>query len=318
MVKIKQDLLNSIKEFTLMDDPFMTKVFEDDIERTQLILRIILENDTIKVKKASTQKRLKNLQGRDLQLDILAEKADGTKFNVEVQNESSGAIPQRARYHMSLLDAKSLPKGEYFDKIPENYVIFITREDVLKGLLPIYHIHRTIDENGHSFADGSHIIYVNAKIHNDTPLGMLMHDFCCKNPDDMHYKKLAEKIRYFKEEKEGLDKMGDVMEKLIAKREKEAIKKTEKEARISFAKEMLANNESIDKIVKYSKLSVKEVRALAAKMSAQGYKLIKTLITTMIEDESGGDFFICKNFCKYLAYKVAIQFKIRYKFNWMS
>lgn len=37
MVKIKQDLLNSIKEFTLMDDPFMTKVFEDDIERTQLI-----------------------------------------------------------------------------------------------------------------------------------------------------------------------------------------------------------------------------------------------------------------------------------------
>ena len=244
MVKIKQDLLNSIKEFTLMDDPFMTKVFEDDIERTQLILRIILENDTIKVKKASTQKRLKNLQGRDLQLDILAEKADGTKFNVEVQNESSGAIPQRARYHMSLLDAKSLPKGEYFDKIPENYVIFITREDVLKGLLPIYHIHRTIDENGHSFADGSHIIYVNAKIHNDTPLGMLMHDFCCKNPDDMHY------------------------EKLIAKREKEAIKKTEKEARINFAKEMLANNESIEKIVKYSKLSVKEVRALAAKMSA--------------------------------------------------
>lgn len=268
MVKIKQDLLNSIKEFTLMDAPFMNKVFEDDIERTQLILRIILENDTIKVKKASTQKRLKNLQGRDLQLDILAEKADGTKFNVEVQNESSGAIPQRARYHMSLLDAKSLPKGEYFDKIPENYVIFITREDVLKGLLPIYHIHRTIDENGSSFADGSHIIYVNAKIHNDTPLGMLMHDFCCKNPDDMHYKKLAEKIRYFKEEKEGLDKMGDVMEKLIAKREKEAIKKTEKEARISFAKEMLANNESIDKIVKYSKLSVKEVRALADKMSA--------------------------------------------------
>ena len=300
MVKVKQDLLNSIKEFTLMDDPFMTKVFEDDIERTQLILRIILENDTIKVKKASTQKRLKNLQGRDLQLDILAEKADGTKFNVEVQNESSGAIPQRARYHMSLLDAKSLPKGEYFDKIPENYVIFITREDVLKGLLPIYHIHRTIDENGHSFADGSHIIYVNAKIHNDTPLGMLMHDFCCKNPDDMHYKKLAEKIRYFKEDKEGLDKMGDVMEKLIAKREKEAIKKTEKEARISFAKEMLANNESIDKIVKYSKLSVKEVRALADKMSAQGYKLIKTLITAMIEDESGGDFFFVKIFIKLL------------------
>lgn len=88
--------------------------------------------------------------------------------------------------------------------------------------------------------------------------------------------------------------MGDLMEKLIAKREKEAMRKAQKEARISVAKEMLANNESIDKIVKYSKLSVKEVRALAAKMSAQGYKLIKTLITAMIEDESGSDFYLQK------------------------
>lgn len=92
--------------------------------------------------------------------------------------------------------------------------------------------------------------------------------------------------------------MGDVMEKLIAKREKEAMRRAQKEARISLAKEMLANNESIDKIVKYSKLSVKEVRALAAKMSAQGYKLIKTLITAMIEDESGGDFLFANFFQK--------------------
>ena len=73
--------------------------------------------------------------------------------------------------------------------------------------------------------------------------------------------------------------MGDVMEKLIAKREKEALEKmakkyevkaakAQKEVRISLAKEMLADNVCIDKIVKYSKLSVKEVRALAAKMSA--------------------------------------------------
>lgn len=97
--------------------------------------------------------------------------------------------------------------------------------------------------------------------------------------------------------------MGDVMEKLIAKREKEAMRKAQKEARISFAKEMLANNESIDKIVKYSKLSVKEVRALAAKMSAQGYKLIKTLIIATIEDESGGDFLLVKIFIKILTVK---------------
>ena len=293
MLKLRKDLLDSIKEFTLMDDPFMTKVFEDDIERTQFMLRIIMNNDNIKVKKAFTQKRIKNLQGRDVQLDILAEKANGEKFNVEVQNESRGAIPQRARYHMGVLDAKSLPKGKYFDKLPENYVIFITKNDVLQGDLPIYHIHRTIDENGQSFVDGSHIIYVNSRIQDDTPLGRLMHDFCCKNPDDMHYKELAEKTRYFKENEKGVEQMGEVMEKLIAKREQEAVEKASKKLeakaaraeakvakaeakaakaakaeRINIAKEMLANNEGMDKIVKYSKLSLKEVRALAVKRSA--------------------------------------------------
>ena len=273
MLKLRKDLLDSIKEFTLMDDSFMTKVFEDDIERTQFMLRIIMNNDKIKVKKAFTQKRIKNLQGRDVQLDILAEKANGEKFNVEVQNESGGAIPQRARYHMGVLDAQSLPKGKYFDKLPENYVIFITKNDVLQGNLPIYHIHRTIDENGQSFVDGSHIIYVNNRIQDDTPLGRLMHDFCCKNPDDMHYKELAEKTRYFKENEKGVEQMGEVMERLIAKREQEAVKKASKKLeakaeRINLAKEMLADNEGMDKIVKYTKLSLKEVLALADKKSA--------------------------------------------------
>lgn len=279
MLKLKNDLLESIREFTLLDDAFMTKVFEDDIECTQFLLRIILNDGNIRVKKATTQKKIKNLSGRDLQLDILAEKADGTKFNVEVQNADGGAIPQRARYHMSLLDAKSLHKSKYFDKIPDNYVIFITKNDVLEGNLPIYHIHRTIDENAKSFVDGSHIIYVNNKIQDETPLGKLMHDFCCKNPDEMHYKELADKARYFKCEEEGIDKMGDVMEKLIAKREKEAVEKANmkaasktekavKKERVELAQTLLKENESLERTARLSKLSLKEVCKLADKLSA--------------------------------------------------
>ena len=292
MSKLKQSILKAIRELTLLDDAFMTKVFEDDIKQAQFLLRILFNDDTIKVKKVSTQKRIKNLQGRDLQLDILAEKADGTKFNVEVQNQNSGAIPQRARYHLSILDGKSLPKGKYFDKLPDNYVIFITKNDVLQGKLPIYHIHRTIDENGQPFADGSHIIYVNGEIQDETPLGLLMHDFCCKNPDDMHYKELAKKAKYFKEEQEGVEIMGDVMEKLMAEfRAEDAAKlakleaklakaktqvaeaktqvaKAEKKERTSLAKKMLANNESIEKVVLYSELPLAEVRALAKQLSA--------------------------------------------------
>ena len=48
MVKLKEDTRKSIAELTLMDDIFMNKVFENDIGRTALLLRIILKNDKIK------------------------------------------------------------------------------------------------------------------------------------------------------------------------------------------------------------------------------------------------------------------------------
>ena len=275
MVKLREDTRESIAKLTLMDDIFMNKVFENDTERTALLLRIILNNDKIKVIKAVTQQKLKNLSGHDLQLDILAQEENGRLFNVEVQNRSSGAAARRARYHLSLLDAHSLPKGEVYQKLPDNYVIFITQYDVLKGRLPIYHINRKIEENNVAFADGSHIIYVNNKIKDNTPLGRLMHDFNCSNPNDMYYPELAEKARYFKETEKGLTNMGDVFEKFVAKREKEAAMKAAEKAakeaqanKIELAKGLLADGMSIEFTVRHSKLSEAEVRELASKLTA--------------------------------------------------
>ena len=275
MVNLRADTRESIAKLTLMDDIFMNKVFENDTERTALLLRIILNNDKIKVVKAVTQQKLKNLSGHDLQLDILAQEENGKLFNVEVQNHSSGAAARRARYHLSLLDAHSLPKGEVYQKLPDNYVIFITQYDVLKGGLPIYHINRRIEENNAAFADGSHIIYVNNKIKDNTPLRRLMHDFNCSNPNDMYYPELAEKARYFKETEKGLTNMGDVFEKFVAKREKEAAMKAAEKAakeaqanKVELAKGLLADGMSIEFTVRHSKLTEAEVRELASKLTA--------------------------------------------------
>ena len=43
------------------------------------------------------------------------------------------------------------------------------------------------------FNDGSHIVYVNNSIQDDTPLGKLMHDFACAEPDKMFYEVFAKK-----------------------------------------------------------------------------------------------------------------------------
>ena len=130
--------------------------------------------------------------------------------------------------------------------------------------MPIYHINRKIEENNEAFSDGSHIIYVNNKIKDNTPLGRLMHDFNCADPNEMYYPELAEKARYFKETEKGLTNMGDVFEKFAAKREKEAAQARN----IEFAKDLLAEGESIERTVRLSKLSEAEVRELASKLTA--------------------------------------------------
>ena len=175
-----------LQGFRLLDDDFMSKVFEDK-ECAQLLLHIILERSDLVVQEVHGQYSIKNLQGRSVRLDILAVDQEGKHYNIEIQRQDEGADARRARYNSSLLDANLTHPGDRYEELRETYVIFITERDVLKAGLPIYHIDRMIQETGKPFGDGSHIIYVNAQCKNDTPLGKLMHDFSCTQADDMHY-----------------------------------------------------------------------------------------------------------------------------------
>ena len=45
-----------------------------------------------------------------------------------------------------------------------------------------------------------------------TPIGKLMYNFACTDPADMYYETLADRVRYFKESKEGVTIMCKVLE----------------------------------------------------------------------------------------------------------
>lgn len=252
----REQLLQRIKGFRLLDDDFMTKCFENNIECTELLLHIVMDKPDLIVKKAQTQYSLKNLQGRSVRLDVYAEDSENKKYNVEVQRTDRGAGTRRARYNSSLIDANTILPGADVDELPETYVIFITENDVLRKGKPIYHINRVIEETGEPFDDGSHIIYVNGAYRDDTPLGKLMHDFSCSNPADMNYKVLAERTRYFKEDKEGLESMCKVVEDMI--------KEEVRESNIEIAMRMLEDGKlSVEEIAKYIGLSEEEVKSLS-------------------------------------------------------
>ena len=181
-------------------------------------------------------------------------------YNIEIQRNDRGAEVRRARYNSGLMDANITEPGDRYDQLHETYVIFITENDILKADLPIYHIERTIQETGMPFGDGSHIIYVNSQIKDETALGKLMHDFFCTNSKDMNYSILAQRVRYFKEDTKGVAAMCRAMEKMRDE--------TEHETSVKHALAMLADGVPCEKVAKYTDLSIEEVRALAEKKSA--------------------------------------------------
>ena len=218
----KAEYKKKIQEFCLMDDTFMSKVFEDK-KCTEELLRIILEKDDLKVKPVKTQYVIDNLQGHSIRLDICAADGKGKIYDIEIQNDNSGAVPKRARYNSSIIDANELEKGEDYSKLPEIYIIFITKNDILGGNKLIYHIDRTIKEMRNCyFGDEAHIIYIYSQKKSRTELGKLMHDFYCKNADEMYNKTLSKRVKHFKENIKGVNEMCAIMDEL----KKEAVIET--------------------------------------------------------------------------------------------
>ncbi len=260
-----QEDLQRLRGFRLLDDDFLTKCFEGDTASIELVLQIVLEKPDLKVLDVRTQVFVENLLNRSVRLDILATDSTAAKLNVEVQRSDKGAGRKRARYNSSMMDANLLKKGEDFDKLPETWVIFITENDVMGKGLPLYPIERRFLETGERFEDGSHILYVNGAYRGDTPIGKLMHDFSCTDAADMYYGTLANRVRFFKESKEGIEIMCKAMEDM----RNESLQEGIREGMKATARRMLAAGKyALEEIVNISGLSLEEVKQLKADRSA--------------------------------------------------
>lgn len=253
--KPSEKMLQRIAKFCLLDDDFMTVCFEDNIEATELVLRIILEKPDIIVKTVQTQYNIKNIRGRSVRLDIYATDSDNKEYNIEIQRADKGAGARRARYNSSLIDSNIIPSGFDVENLPETFVIFITENDVFGKGKSIYHINRCIEETGEYFSDGSHIIYVNAATTEKTALGQLMSDFKATKAADIKNNILAETVRHFKEDVEGVRAMCEIMEEVRA--EGEIIGKAKERQEIIQA--MLRKGFNIEQIIDIIGCSREEV-----------------------------------------------------------
>ncbi len=219
----REKTLERIQQLRYIDDIFFSVSLDGFKPGIELILRTVMDNDRIIVDELYTQKDVINWYGRSVRFDVFAS-ADGKRFNCEIQREKAGAIPLRARYNSSLLDAREVRKGTDYNDLPETVVIMICEHDVFGKGFPLYHVERIIKETGSCFGDHNSIIYVNGECQDNSPLGRLMHDFLCRDADDMYYEVLADRMRYFKEDRGGARNMCEIMEEMLKEgREQEKV-----------------------------------------------------------------------------------------------
>ena len=266
-----QELLEILRNFRLLDDTFFSQCFDGSYECTELILRIILDMPDLKVLRTNTQRSVKNLMLHEARLDAYAEDSRGNAYDIEVQRSDTGAERRRARFYSSMLDSKMLRKGEKYRSIPDSFVIFITENDVMRRGNSVYRIERCIMDTGEEFRDGSHIVYVNGSYRDSSPIGRLMHDFSCTRPEEMHYKVLADRVRYYKESKEGVDKMCRAVENLVEKYGKQyeeigETRGTAKEKKATALRMLNSGKYSLNEIADISELSIEEIKILQTKL----------------------------------------------------
>ena len=274
-------VMERIKNLRLIDDELMTIVFNGDKEATELLIRILLNRNDLKVTKSMTQEQKHNLFGRSVKLDIVAEDIFRTEYNIEIQRAEKGAGAKRIRYHQAMIDSHTLKKREDFESLPNLYIIFILEHDMFERNEPIYSVTKTLnikDEDGNNllFDDGCNIMYINGEYRGDDALGKLMHDFSTPNADEMIYDRLADKVRFYKQNETGVRMASKIVEEYGDERAAEALKKGiqqglqqgiqqgieqgEKRRAIEDAKNLYANKVPIETIAKSLKMTISEVQ----------------------------------------------------------
>ena len=225
--------LERLKRYRPIDDTFMRGMFKDNLPLAEFVLRTILEKEDLNLESFEIQADFKRVTGaRSVCFDGYASDSEGKIYDIEVQKDSNGASPERARYHSSTLDIDNLDGNQDFSELPETYVIFITEEDYFGEGKPVYVIEDVNRTTGKPFNDRRHIVYVNAS-NNDltTEIGKLMHDFLCDNPNEMLCKPMAERAEYLKGQQKGVSEMCDTSEEIREEGRQEVLEEMRKEMR---------------------------------------------------------------------------------------
>ena len=141
----------------------------------------------------------------------------------------------------------------------------------------VYRIRKTLDikdESGNNlpFDDGCNIMYVNGDYRGDNALGRLMHDFSTPDADKMYFNELASKVRFHKQDGQGVEMASKIVEEYGDIRAAEALKigiqQGEEKKAIEDAKNALEMGLKPEQVSKIVSLPLEKVLELKKEIEA--------------------------------------------------
>ena len=215
-----------IPNLTLMDDYYLMMYAQRFPEDFSMILTefigkpVHLDEPTFR-----TQDAIYSMDGsRDVRFDISAFTQNGEHVVLEVESRKKFS-ELRLRYYIAKQDSRMLEKGNDYTDLPDAYTVVVARQDIRGKDKPRYFIRtcyvKSLDEAGDDVEivdDGRYTIYINAAYQNEKDtslLANLIHDFNCRDPQNMTNETIRQHSSILKNTKEGQDFMTTKIENMI-------------------------------------------------------------------------------------------------------
>ncbi len=101
---------------------------------------------------------------KGIRMDVYLEDAGNAVYNVEMQTENTGELPERSRYYQAVIDINLIKRGEDYTALKKSYVIFICTFDLFGAGRQIYHFENLCREDpAIRLDDGTEKIFLNTK-----------------------------------------------------------------------------------------------------------------------------------------------------------
>ena len=188
-----------------------------------------MRDKSIVLRSVRTQYVIRNLETHSIELDILAERDSGDMVGIEIQMYEETAPFKRTRYYLSGIDMSILEKGKDYDELPAVTMVYLTKEDIVGGGRGCYLIERRVSSQRNTTCADNKLKVIN-KISNgaseqyynlehptgDDKIDELLAYF--KNSDPYYrtvtFPRIVERVRHFKIQKEGVDIMCEIADRI--------------------------------------------------------------------------------------------------------